>query len=113
MKKLLTLILTLVVILSVASPALAQDGPTTPGAPEGTATTLYLPVVISPPAYRLTGQIKDAQDLPVAGATVTTEAGQVGTTDANGVYQVNARMGQRHIVAGKDGYNFMPGVADL
>ncbi|OGO36688.1 MAG: hypothetical protein A2W35_21135 [Chloroflexi bacterium RBG_16_57_11] len=114
MKKLLTLIAILVVILSVASPVLAQDGPTTPDRPEGTATTLYLPLVTRlSPSYLLTGQIKDAQDLPVSGATVSTEFGQVGVTDVNGVYQMNAPVGQRHIVAAKDGYDFEPGVADL
>ena len=114
MKRLLTLIAILVVLLSVASPAVAQDGPTTPNKPEGTATTLYLPLVTRlSPAYTITGQVKDAQDLPVSGATVTTEFGQVGVTDVNGVYQVVVPTGQRTLTAAKVGYDFEPEVADL
>ena len=114
MKRLLTLIAILVVLLSVASPAVAQDGPPALNRLEVNEYTVFLPLVTRlTPAYTLTGQIKDAQDLPVAGATVTTEFGQVGVSDVNGVYQVGVPVGQRQIVAAKDGYDFEPAVADL
>jgi hypothetical protein len=114
MKKLLTSIAIFVVILSIATPALAQDGPTKPEKPAGADNMLFLPLVTKlSPSYQVTGQIKDAQDLPVAGATVSTEFGQVAVTDAFGVYQVYVPVGlKRHIVASKPGYDFEPGVAD-
>lgn len=113
MKRLLSIIAIFVIVLSIASPAVAQEGQPAPDQPSG-ATTLYLPLVTRLPAdYTLSGQIKDAQDNPVYGALVANEFGQAVVTDVNGVYQLPTPAGDRTIVASKDGYNFEPGVADL
>jgi len=85
-----------------------------PNKPEGTAND-SLPAV-SDPAFSCIYDHrpgKDAQDLPVSGATVTTEFGQVGVTDVNGVYQVVVPTRPADVDCGKGCYDFEPEVADL
>ena len=115
MKKLPFLIAIFVLLLAAASPAVAQDGPTAPDAPHANDHPVYLPVTMKVSYFAVTGQIKDAQDLPVSGATVVTGRGHTdtATTDANGVYQLTTANGSQKILASKDGYNFEPGEADL
>jgi hypothetical protein len=73
---------------------------------------IFMPTVLRS-AHALSGQIKDAQDVPLSGATVVTDEGQVGVTDTNGVYQMVVGAGNQRLVASKDGYNFEPGTANL
>lgn len=113
MKRLLSILAIFVIVLSMASPVLAQEGQPEPDHPSG-STILYLPLVTRlSPAYTVTGQIKDAEDVPLSGATVSTSFGQASITDANGVYQMVTSGGIQTITAVKDGYKFEPGVADL
>jgi len=97
-------------ILAVASPALAQETGS-PQAPD--AIKMYLPVVSRPPLYTLSGQIKDAQDLPLSGALVTNGQGGSVKTDNNGVYTLKTNPGAQTLTASKDGYTFEPATADL
>lgn len=113
MKKLLLLIGMLLLVLSAASPAIAQDGDTTPDAPQ-MAPMIFLPLVNRQASQHVvTGQIKDAQDMPLSGVTVGSTSSTVGVTDANGVYRIITMTGNQKIVAEKEGYNFEPGTADL
>ena len=113
MKKTLFLIVIFVFMLSVASPAVAQDGAPAPGTPDD-PPRIFLPLVMRMPvSYLVTGQVKDAQDWPLGGVTVASDAGPVGLTDVNGVYQITTPGISQKIVAAKDGYNFDPGIAEL
>jgi hypothetical protein len=100
-----------VLMLAFASPVFAQEG-NVPQSPEG--VKVYLPVVTrytSP--YTLSGQIKDAQDLPLSGALVSNGKGGSATTDVNGVFSLKTDPGGQTLTASKDGYTFEPATADL
>jgi len=110
-KGLFYLIGIVVLILSVASPAFAQEN-VAPQSPDG--VKVFLPMVTrftSP--YIVSGQIKDAQDLPLSGALVTTAKGGTATTDANGVFSLKTEPGGQTVTASKDGYTFEPATAEL
>lgn len=114
MKRLLFLITIFVLILSVSSPAIAQDGTVVPDSPHAADKHLYLPTVMHVNySLAVTGQIKDAQDLPLSGVTVASDRGRVSVTDQNGVYQMTTSEGDQKILASKEGYKFEPGEADL
>jgi hypothetical protein len=114
MKKMLYTIAIFVFILSITSPAAAQDEPPTPNWLNGDDLAVFLPIVVrAVPTHIVTGQIKDAQDLPLGGVSVSSTFGNSGVTDAYGVYRLTTQQGIQEIVAAKDGYNFEPGVADL
>lgn len=100
-----------VLILAVASPAFAQEG-SAPQSPDG--PKMYLPVVTrytSP--YTVSGQIKDAQDMPLSGAVVTSAKGGTATTGPDGVFSLKTEPGAQTITAVKDGFTFEPATADL
>lgn len=113
MKKTLFLTVLFIFMLSVAGPAFAQDEAPAPEAPTDPAR-IFLPVVFRlPDTYLVTGQVKDAQDLPLSGATVVSDWGPTAVTDLNGVYRMTTYGGSQEIIASKDGYNFDPLAADL
>jgi len=114
MHKVLYLIGMMVFILAIATPGAAQDGPTAPNWPDDGMLHLFLPGVIQQYfPFQLTGQIKDAQDFPLSGASVVSDMGRMSVTDANGVYQMTTGAGSQKVSVSKAGYNFEPASADL
>jgi hypothetical protein len=113
MKRLLFLTAIFMLILAIASPAIAQEGAPAPNWADA-ETRIFLPTILQDNnPFNLSGQIKDAQDVPLSGATVVTDGGQVGITDINGVYQMATHAGDLQLAASKEGYDFKPGTADL
>ena len=118
-KKLFYLIGLFVIVLSIASPAAAfsgsgvaqEDGPGLQW-PEGT-TQLYMPVITRYAMFALSGQVKDSEDLPLAGVKVEIEGGLQALTDANGVYHLTAPDGSQTIKASKAGYELAPASEEL
>jgi len=112
-QRLIPIITILVLLLTAAGPAAASDEGPAPLWPSA-QPAVFLPLVVRAGAqYNLTGQVKDAEDLPLAGVTVEIQGGQEALTDANGVFSLKAPEGEQTILASKDGYAFEPGTADL
>jgi hypothetical protein len=64
---------------------------TTGGTPSACPTAQSVPdIMLSQQVSCISGDIKDSNNLPVAGATVFSTYGNVATTDANGTYQMLA-----------------------
>src|SRR4030042_5288759 len=102
--RLLYLIWMMVLVLAIATPGAAQDGPTVPNWPEDGLLHLFLPGVIQQYfPFQLTGQIKDAQDLPLSGASVVSDLGRMSVTDANGIYQMKTGAGSQKVSVSKVG----------
>jgi hypothetical protein len=120
MKKLLYLTTILVLCMSfatpvVASPAIrvAQDGVPVPQQP-GAETKIYLPsVMLMMPSYTVSGQVKDAQDMPMSGVTVKDVTGRTATTNANGQYSLVVAGGNQVLSPAKPGYKFDPLTAKM
>jgi hypothetical protein len=113
LKHLLTTLAIFIIFLSVVAPVQAQEEPPAPARPDADIM-VFLPLVIRYiPTYDVTGQIKDAQDLPLSGVNVSSDMGQTAVTDENGVYKMTTPFGSQKIAAVKDGYTFEPGTADL
>ena len=120
-KRLITLIGIFVLVLSVASPAAAgtvpgtaQDDEPAPLWPSAGQTYLFLPTVsrvILP--YVVSGQVKNAEDLPLAGVNVIGAFGPAAKTDANGVYRLAVAEGAQEVVVEKEGFNFKPATAEI
>jgi hypothetical protein len=103
MKKLLYFSVTVLLFLAMVQPALAgplnvkpaQVNPP-PSSPDGLEHPIYLPAIMSPLiTYTVSGQIKDANDKPLSGVSVSVlsdsllpESAQQTVTDANGVYSL-------------------------
>jgi hypothetical protein len=107
MKRIFYLSMIFVFFMGVAAPAAASEPQ--PSQPNGDLLHVYLPLVVrTGTTYDVTGQIKDAQDNPVAGVTVKDSAGHSAVTDANGQYQMKAAAGSQELSASKTGFNFLP-----
>ncbi len=121
MKKRLCLLGIFVLVLAVFQPVMAGSmdgvnlqGDLPPGEPDDDLVFLFLPTVITiSHTYSLSGQIKDAQDIPLSGATVWSDIGRITSTDANGVFQLEVGDGEQILSAQKDGYDFDPLSAEL
>jgi hypothetical protein len=117
MKKLLYLLgIFLFVAVSFATPASAGapaiDDTPPPPAWANAPAALFLPVISSPTgSYTVSGQIKDRNDAPLSGVSVSSDSGQTAETDANGVYSMKVTMGQRQISAALAGKSFDPAPA--
>lgn len=104
MKRWFSFALLFALLFAAAIPAAAsrptglqQDGGPQPKPPTG-GSIIYLPLVRhSNQAYTVTGQVKNAQDEPVAGVVVRDETGQSAITDGNGVYRLQVSEGQRRL----------------
>jgi hypothetical protein len=109
-----------VLIMSLTTPALAltksgvvQDGTPGPAWPDG-QPAIFLPLVRNfSPSFTISGQIKDAEDLPLAGVVIAGNKGQTVTTDVSGVYRMPVVEGEQKIAASKSGYDFEPAIAEL
>ena len=122
MKKLLSLSGIFIFLVAMFSPAAAgypigsaQDGGPAPQEPDFTsANNVFLPaVMVFSPSFTLSGQVKDAGDMPLSGVAVVSDFGGNAVSDANGVYHLDVAEGAQKIVAAKDGYNFDPATANL
>ncbi len=95
-----------------SGPAPTQDDDPPPAQPSAQAAaphSLYLPVARVPgKTYQVSGQIKDANDTPLGGVTVTSDTGAKTVTDANGVYNLSMVQGERQITASIAGKLFDP-----
>jgi hypothetical protein len=124
MKKLLYLSGILLLFLSMVQPATAgpiyvtnpQTDPPPSLPDDAYDNTLFLPSIMAPLiTYTVSGQIKDANDKPVSGASVSvlgdslhSDSLEQTVTNANGVYTLIAERGDRQIQASKAGYQFDP-----
>ena len=116
MKKLLYLTTILVLCMSFATPVVAgpavrvaQDGVPAPQQPGEAGTIIYLPtVMLMMPSYTVSGQVKDAQDVPLSGVTVKDANGRTATTNINGQYSMVVVGGNQVLSPAKPGYNFDP-----
>jgi len=119
MKKLiysLTTLLCLVLMVSPASagspiPVMQEDDP--PPSLSG-EIRLYLPMVVKPSQFfTISGQVKDSDDLPISGVTITSDSGESTFTDINGVFLFQVPDGERQITASKPGFELDPSPAWL
>jgi len=74
---------------------------------------VYVPLIANNPSYRVSGQILDANEQPLAGVSVVDTSGLSVTTDANGIYQMSVLSGNHSLAPEKDGMRFNPSVIDL
>jgi hypothetical protein len=131
MKRWFSFALLLALLLGAAVPAAAstpagldQDGDPQPKPPSAGGSIIFLPMVrAANQSYTVTGQVKNAQDLPLAGVTVRDDAGHSAITDSNGVYRLAVNAGQRLLVPSNSaqrtqapattGYTFEPASAQV
>ncbi len=121
MKKLLYVTTILVLCMSFATPVVAgpadraaQAGVLVPQQPGDMQTTIYLPsVMLMMPSYTVSGQVKNAQDLPLSGVTVKDVNGRTSTTNANGQYSMVVVGGNQVLSASKPGLRFEPATAKV
>jgi len=60
------------------------------------------------PSYAISGQVKDAQDLPLSGVTIKDADGRTTTTNGNGQYSMVVAGGNQVLSPAKPGYRFDP-----
>lgn len=120
MKKLFSIlmILSLMLSASAAFPGVAYGSPAAgdaePAVPvEGLPNRIYLPAILNPAIYNVTGQVTGPAGTPLSGVTVTGGAGEVAVTNAAGVYTLSLRPGATALAAEKDGYLFTPTVVEV
>jgi len=102
-----TIVLLCVMVAQPASASLIQGGVFEEDPPpddlNGSMPSIYLPMVMSSStSYRVSGHIKDSNDQPIQGATVTSDRGQSTVSDQNGVYAMMVPNGERQLTATKD-----------
>ena len=111
MKRLIYLTLTFVLLLSAATPAMAGTpyGVGQEGVQAPQEQHLYLPFVTSlGRSHLVMGQIKNAQDVPMSGVSVSAGGEHTALTDANGIYRLVLPPGKQTLAPSLDGYNFQP-----
>jgi hypothetical protein len=121
MKRFLYLTIIIVLCMSFAIPVVAgpavrvsQDGTPVPEQPGDLQNIVYLPtVMLMMPSYTVSGQIKDAQDIPLSGVTVKDTSGRTTTTNVNGQYSMVVAGGNQKLSPTKPGYNFDPMAAKV
>ncbi len=136
MKQVFSIVMLFVLLLGAAVPAAAstpaglnQDGsPPVPADPQPKSSAsagqiIFLPLVRSADQYTVSGQVKDAQDVPLPGVPVRDDAGHTAITDSNGVYRLSVAPGQRVLVPSSPaglalapaagGYTFEPATAQV
>ncbi len=140
MKKYLVLSIILIGLVTLVGPVAgvsAQEGEPEPLVEDVLTEKLYLPLITTfTSSFQVSGQIKDAQDQPLSGVTVSNGNGATAVTDDFGFYSLNVPYGAQEFTASKtagggspaqcpfqpwcqnnfsvaEGYNFDPGVVQL
>lgn len=75
--------------------------------------TVFVPLILNNPSYRVNGQIRGANQEPLAGVSVVDENGFSVQTDSNGVYQFAALSGSHSLAPVKEGMRFNPAQIDV
>jgi hypothetical protein len=116
MKKILHMTIILIGLIALVSPVaigFAEDGPHVPVIPDDWVA-VFLPLVSKGAgSFDVSGQVKDAQDMPVSGVTITAGNGASTTTDEAGLYSLRVQEGSQEIEAAKENYDFEPAIAQL
>jgi hypothetical protein len=109
-----TFLLTLSIFSPVAAgpPLIVERADDPPPSQPDACPSMFLPLVMTRYlSYTVSGQVKDVDDLPMSGVTITSDSGQSTTTDANGVYSMSVAEGERQIQADETDQNFDPSPA--
>lgn len=74
---------------------------------------VFVPVILNNPSYRVSGQIRGANQQPLAGVSVVDANGLSVQTDSNGEYQIAALAGSHSLAPIKEGMRFSPAQIEL
>ena len=90
-----------------------QDDAPPPVPKESQTEIVYVPLIVNNPSYRVSGQIRDANQRPMAGVNVVDANGLSVLTDNNGVYEMAALSGSHSLAPMKEGLRLNPSQIEL